>query len=53
VALLTGIAGVGGGFAIVPALVLLAGLPMQLASGSSLLLIGVNALVAFAALGQR
>ncbi len=52
-ALLTGIAGVGGGFAIVPALVLLAGLPMQLASGSSLLLIGVNALVAFAALGQR
>jgi len=31
VGLLTGIAGVGGGFAIVPALVLLAGLPMQLA----------------------
>jgi uncharacterized membrane protein YfcA len=52
VGLLTGIAGVGGGFAIVPALVLLAGLPMQLASGTSLLLIGVNALVAFAALGH-
>ena len=34
VGLLTGIAGVGGGFAIVPALVLLAGLPMQLASGT-------------------
>ena len=52
VGLLTGIAGVGGGFAIVPALVLLAGLPMQLASGTSLLLIAVNALVAMAALGH-
>jgi uncharacterized membrane protein YfcA len=51
VGLLTGIAGVGGGFAIVPALVLLAGLPMQLASGTSLLLIAVNALVALGALG--
>jgi hypothetical protein len=50
--LLTGIAGVGGGFAIVPALVLLAGLPMQLACGTSLLLIVVNALVALAALGH-
>jgi uncharacterized membrane protein YfcA len=52
VGLLTGIAGVGGGFAIVPALVLLAGLPMQLASGTSLLLIAVNALVALAAQGR-
>ena len=52
VGLLTGVAGVGGGFAIVPALVLLAGLPMQLASGTSLLLIAVNALVALAALGH-
>lgn len=52
VGLLTGIAGVGGGFAIVPALVLLAGLPMQLAGCTSLLLIVVNALVAFAALGH-
>jgi hypothetical protein len=52
VGLLTGIAGVGGGFAIVPALVLLVGLPMQLASGTSLLLITFNALVAFAALGH-
>jgi uncharacterized membrane protein YfcA len=52
VGLLTGIAGVGGGFAIVPALVLLAGLPMALASGTSLLLIAVNALVALAALGH-
>jgi uncharacterized membrane protein YfcA len=52
VGLLTGIAGVGGGFAIVPALVLLAGLPMQLASGTSLLLIATNSLVALAALGH-
>lgn len=50
VGLLTGIAGVGGGFAIVPALVLLAGLPMPLASGTSLVLIAANALVAFVAL---
>lgn len=52
VGLLTGIAGVGGGFAIVPALVLFAGLPMALASGTSLLLIAVNGLVALAALGH-
>ncbi len=52
VGLLTGIAGVGGGFAIVPALVLLAGLPMPLASGTSLLLITTNSLVALAALGH-
>jgi len=36
----------------VPALVLLAGLPMQLACGTSLLLIVVNALVALVALGH-
>ena len=52
VGLLTGLAGVGGGFAIVPALVLLAGLPMALASGTSLLLLALNALVALAALGH-
>lgn len=51
VGLLTGIAGVGGGFAIVPALVLLAGLPMHLASSTSLLLIALNSLVAVKALG--
>lgn len=50
--LLTGIAGVGGGFAIVPALVLLAGLPMPLASGTSLVLIATNSLVALGALGH-
>jgi uncharacterized membrane protein YfcA len=52
VGLLTGIAGVGGGFAIVPALVLLAGLPMALATGTSLLLIVANALVALMAMGH-
>ncbi len=52
VGLLTGIAGVGGGFAIVPALVLIAALPMPVASGTSLLLIAVNALVALIALGH-
>ncbi len=52
VGLLTGIAGVGGGFAIVPALVLLAGLPMPLASGTSLVLIATNSLVAVGALGH-
>jgi uncharacterized membrane protein YfcA len=52
VGLLTGIAGVGGGFALVPSLVLLAGLPMQLAVGTSLVLIAANSLVALAALGH-
>nr|WP_216900896.1 sulfite exporter TauE/SafE family protein [Synechococcus sp. CCY 9618] len=52
VGLLTGVAGVGGGFAIVPALVLLAGLPMPLATGTSLVLIVTNSLVAFQALGH-
>lgn len=52
VGLLTGVAGVGGGFALVPALVLIAGLPMQLASGTSLVLIAANSLVALAALGH-
>ena len=46
VGLLTGTAGVGGGFAIVPALVLLAGLPMQLATGTSLVLIALSSPVA-------
>jgi uncharacterized membrane protein YfcA len=52
VGLLTGIAGVGGGFAIVPALVLLAGLPMAVASGTSLLLMASNARVALRARGH-
>jgi hypothetical protein len=39
---LTGIVGIGGGFLIVPALVLLAGLPMKQAVGTSLLVIAMN-----------
>ena len=48
VGLLTGIAGVGGGFLIVPALVLFVGLPMKQAVGTSLLVIAVNSFVGFA-----
>ncbi len=44
VGLLTGILGVGGGFLIVPALVLLVGLPMQAAVGTSLVVIAMNSL---------
>jgi uncharacterized protein len=44
VGLLTGFFGIGGGFLIVPALVLALGLPMRLAVGTSLLAIALNAL---------
>jgi len=44
VGFLTGFFGVGGGFLIVPALVLVVGLPMHLAVGTSLLAIALNAL---------
>jgi uncharacterized membrane protein YfcA len=45
----TGLIGAGGGFVIVPALTLLAGLPMPAAVGTSLLIIALNALAGFAA----
>ena len=48
VGLLTGFVGVGGGFLIVPALVLLGKLPMRLAIGTSLVIIVFNAMVGFA-----
>ena len=41
---LTGLVGVGGGFLIVPALVLLGGLPMKQAVGTSLVIIAMNSL---------
>lgn len=44
VGLLTGLLGVGGGFLIVPALVMLVGLPMKQAVGTSLLVIAGNSL---------
>lgn len=51
--MLTGLVGVGGGFLIVPALVLLARVPMKQAVGTSLLVIALNSGVGFAGyLGQ-
>jgi uncharacterized membrane protein YfcA len=47
VGLLTGFVGVGGGFLIVPALVMFSKLPVKLAIGTSLLIISVNSLVGF------
>ncbi len=44
---LTGFVGVGGGFLIVPALVLLGGLPMRLAVGTSLAIITLNSASGF------
>lgn len=48
VGLVTGIVGAGGGFLIIPALVLLAKLPMKIAVGTSLLIIAVKSLIGFA-----
>lgn len=48
VGVLTGLVGVGGGFLIVPALVLLARLPIKQAVGTSLLVIAMNSFVGFA-----
>ena len=47
VGLLTGIVGAGGGFLIIPALVLLAKLPMKKAIGTSLFIIAANSLIGF------
>ncbi|MBK8139205.1 MAG: sulfite exporter TauE/SafE family protein [Chloroflexi bacterium] len=47
VGLLTGILGVGGGFLIVPALVMLVGLPMHHAVGTSLVVIAMNSAAGF------
>jgi len=44
---LTGIVGAGGGFLIIPALVLLANLPMKLAIGTSLVIISAKSLIGF------
>ncbi|QDV05747.1 Sulfite exporter TauE/SafE [Planctomycetes bacterium Poly30] len=44
---ITGFVGVGGGFMIVPALVLLVGLPMHRAVGTSLMIIALNAFTGF------
>jgi uncharacterized membrane protein YfcA len=47
VGLLTGFVGVGGGFLVVPALVLTAGIPMRRAIGTSLMVITINSAVGF------
>lgn len=47
VGILTGLVGAGGGFLIIPALVLLARMPMKLAVGTSLLIIAAKSLVGF------
>jgi uncharacterized membrane protein YfcA len=47
VGVLTGLVGVGGGFAIVPALVLLGNLPMKQATGTSLLIIAMKSVTGF------
>jgi uncharacterized membrane protein YfcA len=44
----TGIVGAGGGFLIIPALVLLAGLPMKRAVATSLIIITINSVAGFA-----
>jgi uncharacterized membrane protein YfcA len=44
---LTGLVGAGGGFLIIPALVLLTQLPMKTASGTSLFIIAINSLIGF------
>lgn len=46
---ITGLVGVGGGFLIIPALVLLGGLSMRLAVGTSLVIIAAKSLVGFVA----
>lgn len=47
VGVLTGFVGAGGGFLIIPALVILAGLPMKEAVGTSLLIIAIKSLIGF------
>lgn len=47
VGVLTGLVGAGGGFLIIPALVLLARLPMKLAVGTSLFIIAAKSLIGF------
>ncbi|HEX5170031.1 MAG TPA: sulfite exporter TauE/SafE family protein, partial [Cyclobacteriaceae bacterium] len=44
---LTGLVGAGGGFLIIPALVLLTGIPFKTAVGTSLFIIAVNSLIGF------
>lgn len=47
IGVVTGLVGAGGGFLIIPALVLFAKLPMRMAVGTSLLIIAIKSLVGF------
>jgi hypothetical protein len=47
VGLITGLVGAGGGFLIVPALVLMVGLPIKKAVGTSLVIIAIKSLIGF------
>lgn len=47
VGIVTGIIGAGGGFLIIPALVLLVGIPMKKSIGTSLIIIAINSLIGF------
>lgn len=47
VGMLTGLVGAGGGFLIIPALVILTGIPMKLAVGTSLFIIALKSLIGF------
>lgn len=47
VGVLTGLVGAGGGFLIIPALVILAKMPMKLAVGTSLFIISIKSLIGF------
>lgn len=47
IGLVTGLLGAGGGFLLIPALVLFIGLPMKKAVGTSLLIIALNSLIGF------
>jgi len=44
---LTGLVGAGGGFLIIPALVILTGIPFKTAVGTSLFIIAINSLMGF------
>jgi uncharacterized membrane protein YfcA len=48
VGVLTGLVGAGGGFLIIPALVLMSGMPMKKAIGTSLMIIAAKSMVGFA-----
>lgn len=52
VGLLTGLVGIGGGFLIVPALVVLAGIPMRQAVGTSLFVISLTTAAGYAGYAQ-